>query len=404
MQQLNNMDEVCYESVLKQVKAGHQVMVFVHARNATVRTAMSLIERAKNSGQISCFLPTEGPEYGHALKQVQKSRNKQVRELFSDGFSIHHAGMLRQDRNLVENLFSNGHIKVLVCTATLAWGVNLPAHAVVIKGTQIYAAKRGSFVDLGILDVMQIFGRAGRPQFDKFGEGIIITTHDKLSHYLSLLTQQNPIESQFLESLADNLNAEIALGTVTNVEEAVRWMSYTYLYVRMRANPLAYGISHKAYQIDPTLRKHREQLLIEVGQKLDKAKMIRFEERTGYFSSTDLGRTASHFYIKYNTIETFNELFDAHKTEGDIFAIVSKAEEFDQIKVREEEIEELDALLNNFCELSAPGGVENSYGKINILLQTYISRGEMDSFSSYQILHMSPRMQLELSVLSLKLH
>uniref|UniRef100_A0A8C8TR72 Activating signal cointegrator 1 complex subunit 3 n=1 Tax=Peromyscus maniculatus bairdii TaxID=230844 RepID=A0A8C8TR72_PERMB len=381
MQQLNNMDEVCYESVWKQVKAGHQVMVFVHARNATVRTAMSLIERAKNSGQISYFLPTQGPEYGHALKQVQKSRNKQVRELFSEGFSIHHAGMLRQDRSLVENLFSNGHIKVLVCTATLAWGVNLPAHAVIIKGTQIYAAKRGSFVDLGILDVMQIFGRAGRPQFDKFGEGIIITTHDKLSHYLTLLTQQNPIESQFLESLADNLNAEIALGTVTTVEEAVKWISYTYLYVRMRANPLAYGISHKAYQIDPTLRKHREQLVIEVGQKLDKAKMIRFEERTGYFSSTDLGRTASHYYIKYNTIETFNELFDAHKTEGDIFAIVSKAEEFDQIKVREEEVEELDTLLNNFCELSAPGGVENSYGKINILLQTYISRGEMDSFS-----------------------
>ncbi|XP_011922281.1 PREDICTED: activating signal cointegrator 1 complex subunit 3 isoform X3 [Cercocebus atys] len=336
MQQLNNMDEVCYENVLKQVKAGHQ---------------------------------------------VQRSRNKQVRELFPDGFSIHHAGMLRQDRNLVENLFSNGHIKVLVCTATLAWGVNLPAHAVIIKGTQIYAAKRGSFVDLGILDVMQIFGRAGRPQFDKFGEGIIITTHDKLSHYLTLLTQRNPIESQFLESLADNLNAEIALGTVTNVEEAVKWISYTYLYVRMRANPLAYGISHKAYQIDPTLRKHREQLVIEVGRKLDKAQMIRFEERTGYFSSTDLGRTASHYYIKYNTIETFNELFDAHKTEGDIFAIVSKAEEFDQIKVREEEIEELDALLNNFCELSTPGGVENSYGKINILLQTYISRGEMDSFS-----------------------
>uniref|UniRef100_A0A7N9D1J8 Activating signal cointegrator 1 complex subunit 3 n=1 Tax=Macaca fascicularis TaxID=9541 RepID=A0A7N9D1J8_MACFA len=358
-----------------------QVMVFVHARNATVRTAMSLIERAKNCGHIPFFSPTQGHDYVLAEKQVQRSRNKQVRELFPDGFSIHHAGMLRQDRNLVENLFSNGHIKVLVCTATLAWGVNLPAHAVIIKGTQIYAAKRGSFVDLGILDVMQIFGRAGRPQFDKFGEGIIITTHDKLSHYLTLLTQRNPIESQFLESLADNLNAEIALGTVTNVEEAVKWISYTYLYVRMRANPLAYGISHKAYQIDPTLRKHREQLVIEVGRKLDKAQMIRFEERTGYFSSTDLGRTASHYYIKYNTIETFNELFDAHKTEGDIFAIVSKAEEFDQIKVREEEIEELDALLSNFCELSTPGGVENSYGKINILLQTYISRGEMDSFS-----------------------
>ncbi|CAL1546559.1 unnamed protein product, partial [Lymnaea stagnalis] len=104
---------------------------------------------------------------------ISKSRNKQLREMFAEGFGIHHAGMLRQDRNLVERYFSEGHIKVLVCTATLAWGVNLPAHAVIIKGTQIYDAKRGSFVDLGILDVMQIFGRAGRPQFDTFGHGTI---------------------------------------------------------------------------------------------------------------------------------------------------------------------------------------------------------------------------------------
>jgi len=62
-----------------------------------------------------------------------RSRNKQLRELFADGFSIHHAGMLRQDRTMVEQLFSRGFIRVLVCTATLAWGVNLPAHAVVIK-------------------------------------------------------------------------------------------------------------------------------------------------------------------------------------------------------------------------------------------------------------------------------
>lgn len=51
-------------------------MVFVHARNATVRTAMSLIERAKNSGQISCFLPPQGSEYGHAEKQVGTNHSK----------------------------------------------------------------------------------------------------------------------------------------------------------------------------------------------------------------------------------------------------------------------------------------------------------------------------------------
>lgn len=381
IQQLHDMEEVCYNKVLEQVKAGHQVMVFVHARNATVRTAMALIEMAKNHGEACFFQPDQGPEYGQCEKQIQRSRNKQMKMMFPEGFGIHHAGMLRADRSLMESMFSKGLLKVLVCTATLAWGVNLPAHAVIIKGTQIYDAKRGTLVDLGILDVMQIFGRAGRPQFDKYGEGTIITTHDKLSHYLTLLTQQNPIESQFLNSLADNLNAEIALGTVTNVEEAVKWLSYTYLYVRMRANPLAYGINHKAYQMDPSLELYRKELVVESGRKLDKARMIRFEERTGYYASTDMGRTASHFYIKYNTIETFNELFNSQRTEGDILSIVSKAEEFEQLKVREEEMDELEQLLCKYCELPAAGGVENGYGKINVLLQTYISRGEVDSFS-----------------------
>lgn len=50
-------------------------------------------------------------------------------------------------------------------------------------------------------------------------------------------------------------------------------------------------------------------------------------------------------------------------------------------QVRDEELDELDHLLCSYCELPAAGGVENSYGKINILLQTYISRGEVDSFS-----------------------
>lgn len=64
--------------------------------------------------------------------------------------------MLRVDRTLVEKLFADGHIRVLVCTATLAWGVNLPAHAVIIKGTRVYKAEKSDFVNLDILDVLQV--------------------------------------------------------------------------------------------------------------------------------------------------------------------------------------------------------------------------------------------------------
>ena len=56
-------------------------------------------------------------------------------------------------------------------------------------------------------------------------------------------------------------------------------------------------------QEDPFLHEHRRELITNAARHLDKAKMIRFQQRTDYLYSTDLGRTASHFYIKYDTIE-----------------------------------------------------------------------------------------------------
>ena len=91
---------------------------------------------------------------------------------------------------MVEDLFADKHIQVLVSTATLAWGVNLPARTVIIKGTQIYSPEKGSWVELGALDVLQMLGRSGRPQFDKVGEGILLTSHSELQFYLSLMNQQ----------------------------------------------------------------------------------------------------------------------------------------------------------------------------------------------------------------------
>lgn len=69
---------------------------------------------------------------------------------------------------------------------------------------------------VGMLDVQQIFGRAGRPQFEDEGLGIIITQHAQLAHYLGMLTHQTPIESKFTDPLVDNLNAEIVLGNTQN--------------------------------------------------------------------------------------------------------------------------------------------------------------------------------------------
>jgi antiviral helicase SLH1 len=75
---------------------------------------------------------------------------------------------------------------------------------VIIKGTQVYDSMKGKFVDLSVLDVLQVFGRAGRPGFETSGEGYICTTEDKLTHYLDAITSQ--VSISFSEILvADSL-------------------------------------------------------------------------------------------------------------------------------------------------------------------------------------------------------
>lgn len=80
---------------------------------------------------------------------------------------------------------------------------------VIIKGTQLYDPAKGAFVDLSVLDVLQIFGRAGRPGLEDSGVGFICTTQDKLDHYLDAITAQHPIESKFVFNNSCPLNVKI---------------------------------------------------------------------------------------------------------------------------------------------------------------------------------------------------
>ncbi|XP_059051963.1 activating signal cointegrator 1 complex subunit 3 [Achroia grisella] len=381
LRQLQIMNEICYDKAVDMVQKGHQVMVFVHARNATHQTAMILKELAQKKGHLKHFEPEDSGGFLKAKKSISTSPNKQLAELFASGFACHHAGMLRSDRNMVEKYFADGYIKVLVCTSTLAWGVNLPAHAVVIRGTEIYDQSHGTFVDLSILDVLQIFGRAGRPQFDTSGTGIIITTHDKLTHYLKSMTNQFPIESNFINLLADNLNAEVALGTVTNIDEAVEWLSYTYLFVRMRINPQVYGLTYNDVQDDPMLETKRRELITAAAMQLDKTHMIRYNERTGDLNVTDLGRTASHYYITCETMEVFNSMVRKSMTQAYVLEMLTRCSDFQQLKVRKEELTELWNLKDHYCELRIDDPPEDIHWKINILLQTYLSRGRVNGSS-----------------------
>ena len=121
------------------------------------------------------LLPSLPPQLDSLLSSV---RDTNLRSTLSFGIGLHHAGLHERDRKLVEELFVNQKIqvgvvykwawldnvflKVLIATATLAWGVNFPAHLVIVKGTEYYDGKTHRYVDYPITDVLQMMGRAGR--------------------------------------------------------------------------------------------------------------------------------------------------------------------------------------------------------------------------------------------------
>lgn len=379
-----NLDKVTFDKVKDMLQLGHQIMVFVHSRKDTVLTARMLHQKAIDDQCEELLIPEhDNPGYLAALKDLKNTRSRELRDLIPKGFGTHNAGMARADRNYVERLFAEGAIKVLCCTATLAWGVNLPAAAVIIKGTQLYSSEAGKFVDLGILDVLQIFGRAGRPQFQDSGIGMICTSHDKLQHYLSAVTQQQPIESKFSQKLVDNLNAEISLGTVTSVSEAVTWLGYSYLFVRMKRDPRNYGIEWHEMMEDPQLVQRRRELVVKAARTLHNSQMIIFNERTEELRAKDVGRIASQYYILQTSIEIFNTMMRPRASETEVLKIISMSGEFDNIQSRDNESMELQRLRQekNFVPLEIEGGNDTPHAKTNILLQSYISRARVEDFA-----------------------
>ncbi|KAK8661996.1 hypothetical protein V6N13_091584 [Hibiscus sabdariffa] len=379
LQRFQLMNDICYEKVMA-VAGKHQVLIFVHSRKETAKTARAVRDTALANDTLSRFLKEDAASREILQSHTDMVKSNDLKDLLPYGFAIHHAGLARTDRQIVEELFADGHVQVLVSTATLAWGVNLPAHTVIIKGTQIYSPEKGAWTELSPLDVMQMLGRAGRPQYDSYGEGIIITGHSELQYYLSLMNQQLPIESQFISKLADQLNAEIVLGTVQNAREACNWIGYTYLYIRMVRNPTLYGLPADILSRDLTLEERRADLIHSAATILDKNNLVKYDRKSGYFQVTDLGRIASYYYISHGTISTYNEHLKPTMGDIELCRLFSLSEEFKYVTVRQDEKMELAKLLDR-VPIPIKESLEEPSAKINVLLQAYISQLKLEGLS-----------------------
>jgi len=380
IKQLKTMNDITYQKVLEHVGQNrNQMLIFVHSRKETAKTAKYIRDKALEMDTINQILKHDAGTREVLQEAASSVNNTDLKDLLPYGFGIHHAGMSRADRTDVEDLFASGHIQVLVCTATLAWGVNLPAHTVIIKGTQVYSPEKGSWVELSPQDVLQMLGRAGRPQYDTYGEGIIITTQGEIPYYLSLLNQQLPIESQLVSKLVDSLNAEIVLGNVRNRDEGVEWLGYTYLFVRMLRSPGLYSVGAE-YEDDVALEQKRVDLIHSAAMVLKKSNLIKYDEKTGKMQATELGRIASHYYISHESMDTYNKLIHPAMNDVELFRVFAQSGEFKYIPVRQEEKLELAKLLAR-VPIPVKESIEEPTAKINVLLQAYISRLKLEGLA-----------------------
>jgi activating signal cointegrator complex subunit 3 len=230
------MNRPAYQAIC-QYAPESPTLIFVSSRKQTRITSYDLIKSLLSDTNPKQWLHCPQDEI-EALRSTISDSDLSYLLLF--GIGIHHAGLQEHDRKVVEELFVNQKIQVLVATATLAWGVNFPAHLVIVKGTEYYDGATKRYVDMPVTDVLQMMGRAGRPQFDTSGVACVFVQESKKNFYRKFLFEPFPVESSLLQVLPEHINAEIANGTVTCRTQLIDLICSTFFFRRLLVNPTYY--------------------------------------------------------------------------------------------------------------------------------------------------------------------
>jgi len=299
------MNKPTYKAIMTHARE-HPTLVFVSSRRQTRLTALDLIalisgsQLSGDSSYNGCSLRDD------ELEAIQyEIDDENLKNTVQFGIGMHHAGLTENDRKIVENLFVNKKILILVTTSTLAWGVNFPARLVVIKGTEFFDAKIKRYVDIPVSDILQMMGRAGRPQFDNKGIACIFVAEDKKNFYKKFLYEPFPVESSLSGQLVEHLNAEIAGGTLTTIDNCIDYMTWTYFFRRLTKNPSFYNLdSGKGATF---LNEYLMELITGCLEKLQKAKCIEFNKDDGTIISTSYGYFCSFYYIFHETIAKLSD-------------------------------------------------------------------------------------------------
>ena len=311
------------------------VIVFVASRRQTRLTAKDLINLCGMEDNPRRFLHMSEDDLQLNLSRV---KDEALREALNFGIGLHHAGLVEADRQLAEELFANNKIQILVATSTLAWGVNLPAHLVVVKGTQYFDAKIEGYKDMDLTDVLQMLGRAGRPQFDTSGIARILTQDAKKAFYKHFLHTGFPVESSLHNVLDNHLGAEVSAGTIGTKQDALDYLTWTFFFRRLHKNPSYYGLEisaeeHNTIAAQQLANEFMVELVNKSLEELAESGCIALHSN-GDVDSTPLGKIMSYYYLSHKTIRHLVRYAKRNASFEDVLAWMCSATEFDELPVR----------------------------------------------------------------------
>ncbi|WP_129114032.1 DEAD/DEAH box helicase [Halegenticoccus tardaugens] len=323
-----------------------QALVFVSSRqDAVMAAAKARDELAERDVPVGA----RGDYDFH--NEAKELRNDSLRKAVLDGVAFHHAGLAKSDRDRVEAWFRDGKVKLLFSTSTLAWGVNLPARCVVIRDTKYHDPLEGD-VDISPLDVLQMLGRAGRPGYDDVGYGWVVCDRSDADRYRRLLREGTEIESRLAEDIDSHLNAEIAMGTIRDLDDVMSWLETTFYYVRARSEPERYDFDGLHGRVRETLETLVDRGFVETDEDLG-------------VEATILGRLTSKYYLRLETASRFHALTERERIAvGDVLEAVAGAAEFDSVSARQSEQDAVDSVLGRDTAL------ENGHRKVLAILRS----------------------------------
>jgi len=270
------------ETVVRDTLADEgSTLVFVNSRRNAEAAARRLADVVE---------PMLGADERRALEDVaaeirdvsDTETSRDLAAAVEKGAAFHHAGLAQRHRSLVEDAFRERHVKVVSATPTLAAGVNTPSRRVVVRDWRRYDASAGGMQPLSTLEVHQMFGRAGRPGLDPYGEAVLLaSSHDEMEELFDryIWADPEPVRSKLAAepALRTHVLATVATGFATTRSGLLEFLDET-LYA--------------------TQTPERGRIASVTDTVLDYLEANDFVERDGDgLAATSLGHTVSRLYL-----------------------------------------------------------------------------------------------------------